>query len=729
VTGYVVGLGVVATALTAVVLAVQLPRVDWLVTTTFPCVVFALLLVVSEQRPLFLARHNGDLDQITVSSTWAVALVICGPLSLVIVAQGVAVALDDVWRKRGLLRCSFNVAQYVVTLCAARVAFSLCTGHGLLDGSTDFAVRDIPGSVVAGMVFFVVNNGAVGLVVALDQQLSVVDVLREDVRVQGMTSSILLGLAPAAVVVADFSMWMLPMLVLPLVGVQHSAWVAARRQHEALHDGLTGLANRILFHRRTDGVLSDGRTGGAVAVMLLDLDHFKEVNDTLGHHVGDDLLRQVAARVAECLPDGVTLARLGGDEFAALLPDAGAADDVVRVAQQVAARLREPIVADGIRIGVQASIGIAHQPAADATRDLLLQQADIALYRAKENRGEIQVYRPEIDQHTVQRLSLLADLHAAVEGAQFRLLYQPQVDTRTGDVVAVEALLRWHHPTQGVVSPDLFVPLAEQSGLIGALTRTALTQSLTSLSLLHAAGHRVEMAVNLSARLLSDLELPRMVRGLIDEHAVPASCVTIEVTESTITADPRRAMQVLKELRETGIRVAVDDFGTGYSSLSYLRRLQPDELKVDRSFVTHMRSDENSAVIVRSTVDLGHGLGLSVVAEGVEDEQTFGLLQGLGCDRVQGYLVARPMSLPALRGWLDTAAVDGWRAATQRAAGLRPDPDAGSVVAALPPTVVGADGTGFVDLTGPDTTPHAEPLPAAVRPLNVVRSLSVDAGR
>ncbi len=666
---YVTALCVTALPLAVLVVSSQARTVEWTAPGIRHVALFTVLLVLSEQRPLLLARRDGDVDQITVSSTWALAVVICGPLSLALVAQGLAVALDDVWRRRGVVRCAFNVAQYVVTLCAARAAYAALTGHDVLQSHADFTVSDIPGAVVSGVVFFAVNNGAVALVVALDQRLSVVDLLREDVRVQGMTSSILLGLAPVAVVVSGFSLLLLPLLVLPLLGVQHSAWVAARRQFEALHDNLTGLANRVLFHLRTDRAIVENRgVGGHLAVMLLDLDHFKEVNDTLGHHVGDDLLRQVAERVGAALPDEVTLARLGGDEFAVLLPDAGPIDAVVEVAQQMASRLHEPVVADGVRIGVQASIGIAHLPAARATRDRLLQQADIALYLAKENRGEIQVYRPEIDQHTVQRLSLLADLHAAVGRGEFRLLYQPQVDTRTGRVVAVEALMRWHHPTQGVVAPDVFVPLAEQSGIIGALTRAALAQSLTTLAMLHQAGHRVEMAVNISARLLSDLELPRMVAGLIVERSVPASCVTIEVTESTITADPRRAMQVLKELRDTGIRVAVDDFGTGYSSLSYLRRLHPDELKVDRSFVTHMLEDGDSAVIVRSTVDLGHGLGLSVVAEGVEDDETFALLGELGCDRVQGYLVARPMTVAALTGWLDAAAEAGWRSAAEDAA-------------------------------------------------------------
>jgi EAL domain-containing protein (putative c-di-GMP-specific phosphodiesterase class I) len=237
------------------------------------------------------------------------------------------------------------------------------------------------------------------------------------------------------------------------------------------------------------------------------------------------------------------------------------------------------------------------------------------------------------------------------------MLYQPQVDTATGHPVAVEALMRWRHPTHGLISPNVFIPLAESTGTIGPMSRGAVETALTTLSLLRGAGYDLSMAVNVSARLLSDLELPTWIGQMLIIAGVPPSRLTIEVTESTITADPRRAMQVLRDLRQIGVRLAVDDFGTGYSSLSYLRRLQPDELKIDKSFVLQMRTDENSAVIVRSTVELGHGLGLSVVAEGVEDQATYDALARLGTDRIQGFHVARPMNGPALKTWLDASAV------------------------------------------------------------------------
>jgi EAL domain-containing protein (putative c-di-GMP-specific phosphodiesterase class I) len=259
----------------------------------------------------------------------------------------------------------------------------------------------------------------------------------------------------------------------------------------------------------------------------------------------------------------------------------------------------------------------------------------------------------------VLRLNLLGDLHNAVDNEEFELLFQPQVDSGDGGVVAVEALMRWRHPDYGLISPEIFIPLAENTGLIGSMSRRALDSAVRTLGLMRAAGHDLSMAVNVSARTLSDLELPRWISRSLLVSQVPPRHLTIEVTESTLAADPERAIQVLHELREIGVLLSVDDFGTGYSSLSYLRQLQPDELKVDRSFVGQLRADENSAVIVRSTVELGHALGLSVVAEGVEDQPTYDALVGMGCDRMQGFHIAPPMTPAALKAWLDTAAVHG----------------------------------------------------------------------
>ncbi|MFN8074260.1 MAG: EAL domain-containing protein [Kineosporiaceae bacterium] len=652
------GLGIAAYVVSA---TVQIPHVPWLSWGMASRYLLATLLVVGELRPLMIARHDGETDRVSASSTFSLALVLIGPLSLALTVQAVAALTADVVRGRPPLRALFNVGQEFVTLTLTRLVFCGLSGQAVLASHSRIDADAVPAALVAAAIYFVLNNLMVAVVVALAEDgVTIRGVLLEDVRVQSLTSSILLGMAPVAGVLADFSIWMVPLIVLPLIGVQYSAWIATLRQHEALHDTLTGLPNRSLFNVRAERAitaLGASAPDTRVGVMLVDLDHFKEVNDTLGHHVGDGLLREVASRITAALPTGVTVARLGGDEFAVLVPDAAGIAEVTLLAERVAARLREPVLADGVRVGVQASIGIAVCPEHARNVETLVQRADIALYRAKDNRGEIQVYRAEIDQHTVLRLSLLGDLNSAVDNHEFELLYQPQVDTSTGRTVAVEALMRWRHPTHGLISPNVFIPLAESTGTIGPMSRNAVQAALTTLALLRGSGYDISMAVNVSARLLSDLELPTWIRQMLLAAAVPPSRLTIEVTESTITADPRRAMQVLRELREIGVRLAVDDFGTGYSSLSYLRRLQPDELKIDKSFVLQMLADENSAVIVRSTVELGHGLGLSVVAEGVEDQATYDALGDLGADRIQGFHIARPMNSPALKTWLDASAV------------------------------------------------------------------------
>jgi diguanylate cyclase (GGDEF)-like protein len=618
----------------------------------------ALLTFICELYPLLVARRDQASTVVTLSTTFAVALVLIGPLALALIIQALAVAIDDLRRKRPVIRTLFNVGQYLITLTVVRLVFAaLAPEHRMLDPATQFGVTDVLPALAAAASFPILNNGLVAGAIAMASNRGWLATLREDVRAGGMAIATLLALAPVTAVVANFSPFMLPLLVLPLLGVQRTAWIASQRQLDALRDGLTGLPNRTLFRVKAGGAIEDLPGTGVLGVMLLDLDHFKEVNDTLGHQVGDGVLREVATRIVGALPADVTVARLGGDEFAVLVPYAGGLDEVVELARRVTERLREPVMAEGVRVGVQSSIGIAICPDHATTIDALLQRADIALYRAKGNRGDVEVYRTEIDQHTVLRLSLLGDLHAAVDHEEFELYFQPQVDTATGYPVGVEALMRWQHPTHGMIYPSVFIPLAENTGVIGAMSQAAVHSALHTLGRLHRAGHELNVAVNVSARLLSNLDLPAWVGAALMESGLSGSALTIEVTESTIAADPTRAMQVLHELRELGVGLSIDDFGTGYSSLSYLRRLQPDELKVDKSFVLQMRADENSAVIVRSTIELGHSLGMKVVAEGVEDQATYDALVELGCDRIQGFHIARPMTAKAVKIWLDRASL------------------------------------------------------------------------
>jgi diguanylate cyclase (GGDEF)-like protein len=639
-----------ATVLVAVCV-LQVPLVDWHARSMWASYLLTALLFAGELRRLRVVRKDGDTDRLTVSSTFAVALVITGPLCLALLTQVAATAIDDLRRRRPPLVVAFNLGQYAITLTLVRLAFVLPQGHALLSDDFSGTLAIGPG-LLAAAVYFTANLVLVGGVIALHTSQPLTDVLREDLRVQGLDSAILLALAPITAVISARSLALVPLIALPLLGVQRNAWIAAQRQHESLHDGLTGLPNRALFRIRSEQALREAsESRGRVAVMLVDLDHFKDVNDTLGHHVGDGLLREVAARMVAELPVDITVARLGGDEFAILVPRLTDVAHATAVAERAMTRLREPLVAEGVRLGVQASVGFAVYPEDAGTIETLLQRADIALYQAKVNRGEVHGYRSDLDSHSVRRLSLHGDLHAAVDSPDLDFAYQPQVDTQTGDLVGFETLMRWNHPLHGPVAPDVFIPLAENSGLITPLTRRSVESSLITLAAVRAEGHDVGVAVNLSARLLADLELPRWLAAYLSAADIPAEKLTIEVTESSLSSDPNRAMRVLAELRRLGIRLAIDDFGTGYSSLYYLTRLQPDEIKIDKSFVLQMRNDENSTVIVRSTIELAHGLGLIAVAEGVEDQATYDALASLGCDRVQGYHIARPMPLPALIAW------------------------------------------------------------------------------
>ncbi|MCA1683068.1 MAG: EAL domain-containing protein, partial [Actinobacteria bacterium] len=449
------------------------------------------------------------------------------------------------------------------------------------------------------------------------------------------------------------SLLLLPLMMLPIAAVHRSAKLAAERERQALHDDLTGLPNRLLLSDRTTRALEEaGRTGVVTAVLLIDLDHFKEINDTLGHYVGDQLIQSVGNRLRDAMREGDTVARLGGDEFAVLACDLDDRDDAEQVARRLVAALTSPFTIDGVRLDVQASVGIALAPDHGDDGSTLMQRADVALYAAKEHRGTYAFYSPDRDSHSVQKLALLGELREGVNDGQLRVYYQPKCEAATGVLVGMEALVRWQHPTRGLVFPDDFIPIAENTGLIGALTLEVLNQALRFARTLRDAGSPLGVAVNISVRCLTDLELPRQVAGLLGRWGVPPESLTLEVTETTIMVDPTRTMTVLGLLRDLGVALSIDDFGTGYSSLAYLKRLEANELKIDRSFVFTMTSNSNDAVIVRSTIELGHNLGLRLVAEGVEDAETWNMLKALGCDVIQGYHLSKPLAEHELLSWI-----------------------------------------------------------------------------
>ena len=425
----------------------------------------------------------------------------------------------------------------------------------------------------------------------------------------------------------------------------------ADKEHQASHDALTGLANRAKFSTSVAEAINASGTTAPLGVMLLDLDRFKEVNDTLGHHVGDLLLTQVAERLQRVLRDVDVIARLGGDEFCVLLVESDIAD-CLAVAERAQEALERPFQLAGLELFVGASIGLAMYPEHADRPELLLQRADVAMYAAKRASQSCVVYETGLDEHSHQSLALAAELRSALDTRLLQVHYQPKSDVATGRTVGVEALVRWFHPERGFVPPDEFIPLAEHTGLINPLTEQVFDQVFAQLQRWHEAGQELNAAVNVSAGTILATDFVDGLQTRITAAGLPPQALTLEITESQVMADPERAAAVLQALRDIGVRISIDDFGTGYSSLSQLKRLPVDELKIDRSFVFGMTEDSDDAVIVRSTVELAHNLGLEVVAEGVEDVATWDELARLGCDLAQGYYLSRPLPPEDLTAWL-----------------------------------------------------------------------------
>ncbi len=434
---------------------------------------------------------------------------------------------------------------------------------------------------------------------------------------------------------------------------------AEENEHQARHDSLTGLPNRAWFYEQTQELLRTQR--GSTAVMVMDLDRFKEVNDTLGHHAGDLLLQAAAGRVRRAVRESDVVSRLGGDEFAVVLPRASR-DTAAEVAERVRSALEERFSVSGATVDVEASIGIALYPDHAGDVATLLQRADIAMYKAKETNAAHTFYSEALDHGHPSQLSLLGELRQAIEREELVLHFQPKGALSSGSVNHVEALVRWQRPEHGMVPPNEFIPLAEHTGLIRQLSAYVLDAALRQLRAWLDMGLDLGVAVNLSARNLLEADLPDQIAQLLLARGVPAERLALEITESTIMADPQRAVGVLTQLSEMGIRLSIDDFGVGYSSLSYLKRLPVNEIKIDRSFVAQMDSDEDDAFIVRSTIDLGRNLGLNVVAEGVETETVWDELAELGCDYAQGWFLGRPMPAAELAEWLRAHSPQGWSA-------------------------------------------------------------------
>lgn len=421
----------------------------------------------------------------------------------------------------------------------------------------------------------------------------------------------------------------------------------------ALHDGLTKLPNRILFHDRVvQAILTDQRSKSKSAILMMDLDRFKIANDTLGHHWGDLILQEVAKRLRSCLRAADSVARIGGDEYGMVLAQLSDSVEVTAIAQRLVTVIGQPIVIGAQRADVGISIGIAFHPDHGDSADVLLRNADIAMYDAKTRKLGYRIFDVSLGEKEIEKTHLQSELPRAIENNELILHFQPKIDFATRKVSGAEALVRWNHPRHGLLYPDKFIPIAEQSGTIKALTVWVLEHALRQCKIWHDNGKKIGIAVNVSAVNLEDPEFPRSAIDIIKRHAIAPDMIEMEITETAVMSNPLRAIEAISTLAQFGIALSIDDFGTGYSSMAYLKKLVLAKIKIDKSFVMDMATNPQDDVIVRSTIDLGHNLGLKVIAEGVESEEAWQRLKELGCDSAQGYLISKPVSSEKFLQWM-----------------------------------------------------------------------------
>jgi diguanylate cyclase (GGDEF)-like protein len=647
--------GVVTAVGTATFVALALNREIHLDLLLRPeILVFLIFVVLGELLPIEVPRRD-EVEEVTTSTTFSFALLLTAGLVPAMAAQMIASLVADTAGHKPLWKAMFNASQYALTLVCANVVLAVGGLHPA--NGESFTGNDLHIVAVAAVVYFIVNNALAGTALALAQDVPVVRFLKHDLAFQAGSAGVLLALAPIVVAAADFSLALVPLMALPLAAVWFAGKQAIKSEHQALHDRLTELPNRLLYIDRTQqAIRSTARHPETYpAVMVMDVDRLKEINDTLGHDSGDALIVQVGERIRAASRLGDTVARLGGDEFAILVPGVVDRASAARIAQRFVDSLSEPFELGDMMLAASASIGIALYPEDGEDADTLLRKADIALNQAKEQHAPFQVYAPERDIHTTRRLRLMADLRSAIENKEIISFYQPKADVVTRRIVGVESLARWIHPELGLIAPNEFITLAEHSGLMRQLTLSVLDNAAAQWRRWHERGIELDMAVNLSAHNLADPRLLEEVDTILLRHDMPAGKLELEITESCLMSDARRSMRTLGSLDERGLRLAIDDFGTGYSSLAYLKDLPVDTLKIDRSFISTLADDTSNTAIVRSTIALGHNLDLTLVAEGVEDEATWQRLVDLECDLAQGFYLSKPLPSDELEPLLATA--------------------------------------------------------------------------
>jgi diguanylate cyclase (GGDEF)-like protein len=604
--------------------------------------------LLGEMLPVKVPRRGND-EEITLSTAFSMALLLAGGLGPALIAQGSASIIQDIASGKTGWRARFNLGQYTLAMAAALLvmrAISAISGTG---SSHHFDSSQLPALLIGSAAFFLINTGIVNVAIAIYQDVSIVHYFRNNFGFVIVAGGAMLCLAPIVVAAVAFSVLLVPLFLAPVVAIHHAVWQGARNEHAARHDPLTGLPNRTAFRETVeDRLKSDAQSS---CLLLVDLDRFKEVNDSLGHRYGDLLLQQVAERFREQLAPSDQIARLGGDEFA-IFSHGRDRDSSLALAESIASALRSAFELEHIEVDAQASVGIALYPEDGTDVETLVQRADVAMYRAKSAQTDVALYDERHDHNSPARLALTAALRTAVETDGLIVWYQPVLDLNTGEVLSVEALVRWQHPELGLLTPASFLEIAELTNLIKPLTQRVLDEALAQVVRWRDQDIDVVVAVNVSTRVLVDENFPKLVVSSLRNAGVPANRLKLEITESTLIADPVTAREVLRELDRLGIEISIDDFGTGYSSLAYLADLPVSEIKIDQSFVSRMAAGSSETIIVSSTIDLAHHLGLRAIAEGVEDAALLPELKELGCDAVQGYEISKPLAAHDATQWL-----------------------------------------------------------------------------
>jgi diguanylate cyclase (GGDEF)-like protein len=655
-----------------VVLAALVQRVSTWDDIGWQLLMVTALVFLGELRPV-ITSDTDAVDGVPISSAFVFAALFLWGFAPAVLLQAVAVLMSELIQRKSAWKLIFNVGQYVISITAAWLvlwAFGQTTTEMAPRMSLQWS--DISWMALSWAAYHLVNLSLVaGIARAAGQTFW--ESFSEDFWYYTFSTLCVLAVSPFIVVMLLGAWQLVPLLLVPLMAVYRTAAVSRAHQRQAFTDALTDLPNRLMLYRSIEKALVESqREGSGVALFLLDLDRFKEVNDTLGHPAGDALLEVVARRLLNAVRPGDMVARLGGDEFGVLLPDIEQPQDAIEVAGRIKHALAEPCRLEGVLMDIDVSIGIALAPQHGTDVEVLMRRADVAMYVAKGEQTGIELYDVARDPNSPARLGTVTALREALDHGDLELHYQPKVGLGDGHVVGVEALVRWRHAERGLIPPDEFVPLAERTGLVHRLTAYVVRAALDQVSAWWQMGIEVPVAVNVSMRDLQETDIAGLIAEELDRHGLPPCALVLEVTESVLVQDAGRAVTALRELAALGVSSSLDDFGTGYSSLLLLEQLPVAEIKIDRSFVRRLDTD-GEASMVRSIVSFAHGLGLSVVAEGIETAHAWKLLREMGCDVAQGYRVARPMPSDQATQWLVERVVRG----PAERAGLRVVGDSG----------------------------------------------------